>query len=103
MWQMAASYITPHPEVLSNRGGRVASAGMQASRSFLRVFLHIKRPEIADSCDILCSLIRQEIFHFVIITIVSFCWVIFIMEEAMPVGEGQGYLGNFCTFCLILL
>ena len=103
MWQMAASYITPHPEVLSNRGGRVASAGMQASRSFLRAFLHIKRPEIADGCDILCSLICQEIFHFIIVTIVSFCWVIFIMEEAMPVGEGQGYLGNFCTFCLILL
>ena len=100
---MAASYITRHPEVLSNCGGRVASAGMQASRYFLRDFIHIKRPEITDGCDILCSLICQEIFHFIIVTIVSFCWVIFIMEGAMSVGEGQGYLGNLCTFCLILL
>lgn len=100
---MAASYITPHPEVLSNSDERVASAGLQASSSFLRAFIHIRRPEIADGCDILCPLICQEIFNFITVTIVSFCWVIFIMEEVMTVGEGQGYMGHLCTFCLILL
>ena len=100
---MAASYITPHPKVLSNHDGRVASAGLQASRSFLRVFIHIRRPEIADGCDFLCPPIFQEIFNFIIVTVVSFCCVIFIMEEVMTVGEGQGYMGNLCTFCLILL
>lgn len=100
MWQMAASYITPHL--------RFSAIVVESSicwntgiTFFLRASLYILRGHKSlITTDILYSLICQEIFHFVIVTILSFCWVIFIMEEAMPFGEGARVLGKFLYLLL---
>ena len=66
MWQMAASCITPLPQLLNNhceRGEQMASAGSQALCSLLGALIHIWRPRITDGCDISCPRIWQEILH----------------------------------------
>ena len=51
-----------HPQFLSNHGG----GGSIPWFAVLEALIHIWRPEIADGCDISCSLIWLRYFHFTV-------------------------------------
>ena len=51
-----------HPQFLSNHGG----GGIIPWFAVLEALIHIWRPEIADGCDISCSLIWLRYFHFTV-------------------------------------
>ena len=57
-WLLLASHLFTPPAIAMVGGGGICWM------TVLGAFIHIRRPEIADGCDISCPLIQQEMVHF---------------------------------------